>query len=212
MLKDEQSPGIRILLIRHGETEWNRIRRFQGRCDIPLNEKGKDQARALALAVRDEPLVAIHSSPLTRALEMAQAIRIFHPDVPLIEEEGLLEMDLGDFDGMDAQQWFAEYEDFRNAWIENPATIKMPGGESLQEVQQRAVDTLERILQGYPAESTLLVSSHNFVNLTILCHALRTPLDRFRELKQETAALNILHKQGNRLRVVVLNERSHLER
>jgi len=212
MVKSIESSITRILLIRHGETDWNRIRRFQGRSDIPLNQKGRDQVRALALALKDEPLMAMYSSPLVRATETARLIKVFHPLIPLYKEEGLVEMDLGDFDGMEAQRWAAQYPDFRKAWQENPASVTMPGGESLEEVQIRAIDTLERITQLYPPESTLLICSHNFVNLTILCSALEVPLDRFRDLRQETAALNVIYKQGNRLWAAVVNERSHLQK
>lgn len=212
MVKSVESSSTRILLIRHGETDWNRIRRFQGRSDIPLNQKGRDQARALALALKDEPLMAMYSSPLVRATETARIIKVFHPSISLYNEEGLVEMDLGDFDGMEAQRWAAQYPDFRKAWQENPASVKMPGGESLEEVQIRAIDTLERITQHYPPESTLLICSHNFVNLTILCSALGFPLYRFRDLRQETAALNVIYKQGNRFWAAVVNERSHLQK
>jgi probable phosphoglycerate mutase len=203
--------GIRILLIRHGETDWNRNGRFQGRSDLPLNQKGKEQAHALALALKDEPLTAIYSSPLTRALETAHFIKDFHPSVPLFEEEGLVEMNLGEFEGMEAQRWVAEYPDFIKRWRDTPASVAMPGGESLQEVQMRAIHTLERITRRYPAESTLLFCSHNFVNRTLLCYALNVPLDRFREVRQETAALNVLYAQGQQLRVEVVNECSHLD-
>ena len=203
--------GIRILLIRHGETDWNRNGRFQGRSDLPLNQKGKDQAHALALALKDEPLTAIYSSPLTRARETARVIRDFHPSIPLIEEEGLVEMNLGEFEGMEAGHWVVGHADFLKSWRETPASVRMPGGENLQEVQARAVGTLERIAKLYPMESTLLLCSHNFVNLTILCYALKIPLNRFREVRQETAALNILYIEGERLVAKVVNDRSHLK-
>src|SRR4030042_2041895 len=112
-----------------------------------------------------ERLVAIYSSPLARAMETARLVKGFHPSTPLFEEAGLIEMDLGEFDGMEVQRWAERYPDFRKRWLEAPATLKMPGGESLQEVQNRVVDTLERITQNYSPESTLLISSHNFVNL-----------------------------------------------
>jgi probable phosphoglycerate mutase len=121
-------------------------------------------------------------------------------------------MDLGEFEGMEAQRWAAQYADFRKAWRETPASIKMPGGESLQDVQTRAIGTLERITKLYPPESTFLLCSHNFVNCAILCYALKIPLNRFRELRQETAALNVLYKQGQRLWTEVMNECSHLNR
>ncbi len=82
-MKTIKPSGIRIILIRHGETEWNRLHRFQGRSDIPLNPKGNDQAFALALALKNETITAIYSSPLKRALETASNIGRFHPSTPL---------------------------------------------------------------------------------------------------------------------------------
>jgi len=203
-------PGTRIFLFRHGETEWNRTHRFQGRSDVPLNQTGKDQGHALALALKDEPIMAIYSSPLTRALETARIIKMFHPSVSLFEEAGLIEMDLGQFDGMDAGEWREKNADFRKAWQENPGSVTMPGGESLSDVQARVVQAFNRITGFYPPGCTLLLCGHNFVNLTLLCYALELPLNRFRELRQGNAALNILSMQGKRLRIEIMNECSHL--
>jgi len=203
--------GNRIILIRHGETEWNRLHRFQGRSDIPLNPKGNKQACALALALKNETITAIHSSPLVRAIETASHIGRFHPSTPLIKEPGLMEMDLGDFEGMEAQQWALQHQDFRKAWENNPATLSMPGGESLQEVQYRALDTLNRISESYGPDCTLLICSHNFVIVSLLCFASKIPLDQFRELRQDTAALNILYKVGTGFQVEKVNDRTHLQ-
>jgi len=211
MVDPTKPSGTRILLVRHGETEWNRTHRFQGRSDVPLNERGRDQGHALALALKGEAIKAIYSSPLTRAIETAHLIKVFHPSVFLFEEDGLIEMDLGEFDGMDAVDWASRNAEFRKAWQENPASVTMPGGESLSDVQGRAVRALNRITALYPPGSTLLLCSHNFVNLTLVCYALEIPLDRFREFRQEPAALNILQMQGQRLRAEVVNECSHLK-
>jgi broad specificity phosphatase PhoE len=209
---DIESSATRILLIRHGETDWNRTGRFQGRSDLLLNQQGRNQARALASAMKEEFITAIYTSPLLRAVETARAIRVFHPSAPLIEEKGLMEMDLGEFEGMEGRRWAAEYSDFRQAWQENPASVTMPGGESLREVQARAIGTLGRITRLYPPGCTLLLCSHNFINLTLLCCALKIPLERFRELRQGTGAINVLYLQGERLWATVVNERSHLEK
>jgi probable phosphoglycerate mutase len=179
---------------------------------LPLNQKGREQGDALAWALKGESITAIYSSPLVRAMEMARLIKFFHPTTPLFEEEGLIEMDLGEFEGMEGHRWAEQYPDFRKAWRENPASVSMPGGESLREVQARSIKTLERITNLYPPESTLVLCSHNFVNLAILCYAMKLPLDRIRELRQETAALNILYKQGGELWTQVVNECSHLEK
>lgn len=210
-MKGDRNPGTRILLVRHGETEWNRTFRFQGRSDLPLNETGTKQAEALALTLKDEPIQAIYCSPLVRALETAQIIAVFHKGAPIFQEEDLMEMDLGDFDGIDARQWAKQHPHFRKAWMETPAQVQMPNGESLPQVQERAVRALRRITQAHSQGSTLLVCSHNFVILTILCHAMFIPLDRFREVKHETAALSVLHVEGDRLSVEMVNDRSHLE-
>jgi len=210
--KDPETLGIRILLVRHGETDFNLTHRFQGRIDIPLNEKGKNQAQALALALKDEPLTAIYSSPLVRAMETARSTKAFHPSTPLFEEQGLIEMDLGELDGKQAGDWIAHHQEFYKTWRTTPSHLKMPGGESLEEVQIRAMDTLERITKPYPPGSTLLLCSHNFVNRTIICHALRLPLDRFRDFQQDAAALNVLYKREGQLSAEVVNDVSHLKK
>ena len=202
--------GKRVLLIRHGETEWNRLHRFQGRSDIPLNPKGNQQARALALALKKEAITAIHASPLKRALETALHIGKFHPSTPLIKESGLIEMDLGDFEGMEAKQWAMQYQEFRRIWEKNPAALAMPGGESLEEVQQRAVDALKRICDSSAPGSTLLLCSHNFVIISLLCFASKTPLNQFREMRQDTAALSVIYTNGTDFQVEKVNDRGHL--
>lgn len=210
-MKTIKPSGNRIILVRHGETEWNRLHRFQGRSDIPLNPKGNNQARALALALKNEPLTAIYSSPLERAVETACHIGTFHPSTPLIKESGLMEMDLGEFEGMEAQQWAVQHQDFRKVWEKNPAALTIPGGESLKEVQQRAVEVLNRISAPYEPDSTLLICSHNFVIISLLCYASKTPLDQFRELRQDTAALNIMYKDGTDFQVEKVNDCRHLK-
>jgi probable phosphoglycerate mutase len=202
--------SIRILLVRHGETDWNRLHRFQGRSDVPLNENGIGQARALSESLRREPLLAIYSSPLIRALETARMIHSFHPGIPLVSEQGFAEMDLGAFDGLDAAHWASAHPEFLRAWQEDPSSVRMPGGETLAEVQARALESMDRVLRGHAPGDHVLIAGHNFVNLTILCHALGTPLSRFREVRQGTAALNRLIRQEGRLWVEALNDRSHL--
>jgi probable phosphoglycerate mutase len=210
--EDTEILGIRIFLVRHGETDWNKTHRFQGRVNLPLNQEGKDHARALALTLKDESLKAIYSSPLARAIETACIIKEFHPSTPFFEEEGFVEMNLGEFDGMEVGDWIAQYQDFFNTWRSTPGSLRMPGGENLQEVQRRAVDALERITELYPSGSTLLLCSHNFVNRTLLCYASGSPLDRFRDFQQDPAALNVLYKRGRQLWTEVVNDVSHLKK
>lgn len=210
-MKTLQGSGNRIILIRHGETEWNRLHRFQGQSDVALNLNGNIQARALALALKKEAITAIHSSPLKRAMETALHIGRYHPATPLIKESGLMEMNLGDFEGMEAQQWATQYPEFRKSWEKNPASLTMPGGESLEQVQHRAVEALQRVSESYAPGSTLLLCSHNFAIASLLCFASKIPLDQFREMRQDTAALNIMYTNGTDFQVIKVNDRNHLK-
>lgn len=201
---------IRILLVRHGETDWNRLQRFQGRSDVPLNETGLAQAEALGLALRAEPLCSFYSSPLKRALETARIIRKHHPMAPLLVDGDLVEMHLGAFDGMRASDWAASNREFLAHWSTHPATVRMPGGETLEEVQQRALEAMDRILARHRNGQSILVCTHNFVILSILCHAMGLPLDRFREVKQGTGSLSRLCYSEGILWIQKLDDRSHL--
>lgn len=211
MAIDNNFIDLRIFLVRHGETEWNRIGRFQGRNDQPLNERGRKQAQALAEALKNENFKAIYSSPLPRSLETAQFIMAFHPDTPLIEEENFMEMDLGEFEGLDAREWMEKNQDFVRSWAQHPSSVRLPGGECLQEAQDRALEALKKITRLYAPGDTLLICSHNFVLETLLCHVLEIPLDRFREVRKGTASYSLLSLKGDRFQVEVINEQSHLE-
>ena len=196
---------MRIIIARHGETEWNRLGRFQGRSDIPLNEKGITQVQALAEALREEPLTAIYASPLIRAVETAESVRVYHPEIPINRAPDLIEMDLGAYEGMQLTEWARRYPDVRKHWQQSPSSVHMPGGESLKDVQSRAVGALKRITGYHTRGSTLLLCTHNFVILTLLCHVRGISLDRFRELKHGTASYSIIQKLGGRFKMQRIN-------
>lgn len=212
MVETNNIKGIRAFLVRHGQTEWNRTGRFQGRSDVPLNDQGKEQVQALGSALKNTTFTAIYTSPLSRAMETAESIGAYHPEIPIIQEEGFVEMELADFDGMEARKWMAEHESFAKSWRDNPGTVRMPGpgGECLLEVQERALAALEKISRSHPSGSTLLICSHNFVILSLLCKAKGISLDEFRQLKQDTAAYSVIRMQGKQYTVEIMNEHAHL--
>lgn len=164
----------------------------------------------MAQALQDETINAIYSSPLKRAVETALHIGMLHPSTPLIEESGFIEMNLGAFEGIEVQQWASQHREFRKTWNENPADLAMPGGESLREVQRRSVDTFQRISESHEPDSTLLICSHNFVIASLLCYVSKTPLNQFRKLRQDTAALNIFYANGMDYQLERVNDCHHL--
>jgi phosphoserine phosphatase len=199
-----------LILVRHGETEWNRIGRFQGRSDIPLNDNGKAQVRALGRVLSKKPLSAIYTSPLVRAMETARAVGAHHPDIDLKEAPGFIEMDLGEFEGIDSGVWAERYPDFRIKWQQRPSSVRMPGGENLKAVQNRAINCLNEIIEQHTDHGNIAICSHNFVIVSLLCHALDVDLDRFREIRQDTAAYSIIRWHDGRFETEKINVRPHL--
>lgn len=201
--------ALRILLVRHGETGWNKAGSFQGRTDIGLNQQGRVQAGALGVALRQEPLKAIYSSPLSRAMETARAINRYHK-VPLVQYEGLMEMDLGDFEGLLGSDLNKEHPEFLSKWREDAASVRMPNGEALQEVQERAWAVVQEIIETHH-EGTVLLCAHNFVIRTILCKILGMPMSDFRRFRLSVGAISVIEKSSGRYSVVCINDTCHLE-
>ncbi|MCX7981728.1 MAG: histidine phosphatase family protein [Syntrophales bacterium] len=197
---------MEIILVRHGETPWNREERVQGISDIELSEEGRDQARRLATALREKAFGSIYSSPLSRALETARIINIHHGLSIQVREE-LREMDQGVFEGMSFRELMEKEGEFLSRWIKDPASVTMPGGESLLDVQRRAWPVVEEILER--GENSLIVS-HSFTLSTIICGMAGIPLSRFRRVSVSPASLSIIRFEGGSCRIEKINDCRHL--
>lgn len=170
---------MRIFLLRHGATDWNLAQRCQGSTDLELNEVGLEQAEAAALDLSREKIDAIYSSQLKRALQTAGAVSRFHKLTVTIEES-LRELDHGEIEGLTLAEIQATRPDFLRQWRDRPADADIPGGERLIDVEQRAWDGLGRIVRRHRPEETLVVVSHNFPILAVICHITGTPLNQYR--------------------------------
>lgn len=184
-----------LILVRHGETIWNKERRVQGFSDIDLNDTGVSQARRLALFLKGTPIPAIYSSPLVRALNTARIINEYH-QAPIYVEPGLMEMDQGDFEGLTFQELMACEKGFLQKWLSDPSSVQMPHGESFIDVQQRAWKIIEGIidkakLNVHQCENVLVVS-HKFTIASILCKIKNIELSNFREVCVDTASRTIV--------------------
>jgi len=200
---------MRLILIRHGETIWNEIRKFQGFSDIELSPKGRSQARSLAESLKGQALEAIYSSPLIRARQTAEQIARFH-DCPVIVDEGLKELNQGQLEGITAEEFRQGYPEFLRKWIEEPESTRLPDGESLGELQRRAWTAIEQILRKHP-EGTVAVVGHSFVNLTILCRVLEVPLNYFRRFRQDPTGKNVIEFSERGAVLRCLNDTCHLD-
>ena len=200
---------MRLILVRHGETERNSEARLQGgKSDLPLNEKGRNQARYLGLALKGEKLEAIYSSPLKRALETAQAISAHHR-LRIQPDPALAEIDMGFIDGLDLAQVKESQPDFWKRWREEDYSVALPGGESVLQVQQRAWGTVQGIINRH-REGSVAVVGHGITLQTIIAALLGAPLSSFTRFRLGVASISIFQIDDERTSLVSLNETCHL--
>jgi broad specificity phosphatase PhoE len=152
-----------LLLVRHGETDWNRERRFQGHADTPLNEKGREQAHALAAELAGEQIDAVYTSDLSRARETAEivAARLGADVVPLRE---LREIDVGDWEGLTWPEIEERFPEGAEAWHVNGAGWE--AGETYEQLGERIVPALLRIAERHPSERILVVGHGGTIRAT----------------------------------------------
>ena len=202
---------MRIFLLRHGATDWNLARRCQGTTDLELNETGLEQAEAAALDLSREKIDAIYSSHLKRAHQTAAAVSRFH-NLTITIEESLRELDHGEIEGLTFAEIQATRPDFMRQWRDRPADADIPGGERLIDVEKRAWDGLGRIVGRHGSEETLVVVSHNFPILSVLCRVTGTPLNQYRSFHLDPGEAVRLGYDADSWRVLSKNGRLPLRR
>ncbi|MFC2059146.1 histidine phosphatase family protein [Chloroflexota bacterium] len=203
---------MRLILVRHGETDWNRQHRIQGLGDLGLNEKGKKQAEALARALKNEKLSGIYASPLRRAQETARAIASFH-QLEVVTFDGLKELDAGDLDGLTMDEMKNRHGKFLGEWLADASEVRLPGGSSLAELQDQVWAAIEDIMDRHRGEDEnekVAVVTHFFAILCIICRALGINLSDYRRLKVDVAAISALEVNSQRAVLTCLNDTCHL--
>lgn len=199
----------RFVLVRHGQTEWNRIERFRGRADVPLNDTGLRQAAAAGERIAaDWKVSAVYSSPLSRAVATAEAIA-GHFEHHVQTHSGLIDIDYGAWQGLSPEQarerWPAEVA----AWFSAPEQARIPAGESLDDLRNRSVSAV-RELVGPHAHETIALVGHTVVNRVILLAVLGLGLDRFWRLQQEPCAISVFESDGTDFVLCSMNDTCHL--
>ena len=185
----------RFILVRHGQTEWNRVERFRGRADVPLNDVGLAQAVATGrrIAAEWQPM-AVYTSPLSRAVVTAQAIAAPF-DLPVTPLDGLADIHYGDWQGLTPEEARARWPDLLHAWYTAPATVQIPGGESLADLRERAMAAIRELAVSTTPIKTIVLVSHTVVNRVILLAVLGLGNDRFWRLRQDNCAINVFEAE-----------------
>jgi len=186
---------LRLLLVRHGETNWNRESRFQGIKDIPLNEQGREQGRRAAEFLKDVKIDFAVSSSMLRPKETAELILEAHPGVELALEPELMEIGHGLWEGKLEAEIEAEYPGLLKQWKTAPETVQMPEGENLQQVWERAIAAWNQLVEtASQSEETQtgLVVAHDAINKVILCYLLGLQPANIWSIKQGNGAVSVI--------------------
>ena len=209
----EHSPAVCLAyLVRHGATDVNLANppRLQGRgVNLGLSETGQQQAAKTAAFFADRAIDAVFSSPLLRAVETAQSIAQPHGlEVQTVEE--LTEVHVGDWEGMSWPDIEAADRDYYERYMADTGTVPYLNGESFQDVQDRALPALRRLMRQQRGKQIVIVA-HNIVNRTCLAGLLHIPVARARAISQDNCGINVLRLKDDELKVRMTNVAFHLE-
>ncbi len=197
-----------IILARHGETEWNVAEVFRGRIDVELNETGTKQAELLAGHLSSLKIDAVYSSPLKRALKTAELIARYHK-LAVDIAPGLTDLNYGEWQGLPHQEVKEKYKELYAEWTENPHLVKMPAGESLADVRERAVAVVDDIVTRY--KGTIVLVSHRVVNKVLICALLGLDSSHFWNIKQDTCGITTFIYERGQCLLAEHNNTSYLK-
>jgi broad specificity phosphatase PhoE len=198
-----------IVLVRHGQTEWNRVERFRGRADVPLNETGLAQAEATGRRVASEyKPISVYSSPLSRAVKTAEAIAK-HFSLPVQVHPGIADIDYGRWQGLTPDEVKGRWPEILHAWYNAPHTARIPGGETLDDLRMRGMTAVNE-LAAHHAGQTIVLVGHTVINRVILLGVLGLGNDRFWRLQQDTCAINAFTVENGEFTLSSLNDTCHL--
>ena len=198
---------MRLILVRHGETEWNRQGRIIGHTEIALNETGRKQAVLLAQALRNEKVSAIYASPLQRTRETATEIsRVL--GVAVTFDDALMEIAAGDIDGMTFEEVAERHKDFFQHWMKGDPLLCLPGGESFTDLRNRTWPAVQRIV-GTHGDVDVIVVSHTLAIMSIISSALGMDIANFRRIRLNVASISILEFKDRNVSLLLFNDTCH---
>ena len=188
----KQIGNSRIVLVRHGETDWNREGRFQGQIDIPLNETGRAQASKASQYLKEIKFTKAISSSLKRPSETAEIILGKESNLKIEKIDKLVEISHGLWEGKLDKEIEKYWHEMLETWKKEPEKVIMPEGESIQNVSERSILAWEIICKAQKENDVTLVVAHDAVNKTILCHLLGLDYSNIWMIKQGNGGINVI--------------------
>jgi len=198
----------RLLLVRHGNTELNSAERYWGNTDVKLSETGLRQAEWLSDRLATDRIDTIYSSDLSRASTTAEIIASKHR-LDVITCAELREMNFGKLEGLTFNEISRLYPEVTELWLQRSLKLKCPGGESLDELNSRVSQFVNR-LKKHAAQETILIVAHNGPLRSLVCHLLGVGSEHRWQFRLDLASLTILETYPQGAILSLLNDVSHL--
>jgi alpha-ribazole phosphatase len=199
---------VKLILVRHGRTEWNAEGRFQGQSDAPLNAVGRRQAAALSRRLSREPIAVVYASDLQRAHETAGRIAAAH-GLGVRSEPRLREMSFGAWEGLTLDEIERRDPQGLAAWQADPLNVAPPGGETLAQLAARVGAALNEIVQAH-RDAAALLAAHGGSLQALLCLAFGLDLRRYWQFRLDLAAVSELYVYPEGAILTLLNDTAHL--
>ena len=200
---------MRLIIVRHGETEWNRQRRTQGVTDIDLTVRGMRQAKRLGYRLRGMSVKCVFTSPLRRALDTAKALAA-PSKIPVILDNDLKEIRFGEWEGLTFDEIGSNYPEELRIWNENPPLCRPPGdAETLTEVAERVEGFIRRIRTQYE-ESTVVAVSHSIPCKLMVASAIGLPLQNLHSLRMDNVSMSMIDFYEDKSVLRLFNDTTHL--
>ncbi|MGQ9587035.1 MAG: histidine phosphatase family protein [Thermoplasmata archaeon] len=201
---------MELILIRHGETDWNREAVFRGQADVRLNATGIAQADATADALRDKVFEVVYSSPLKRAFVTARRIAMPHEMDAKVKQE-FADIHYGLWQGRKEEEIKRRYPKLYSKWIARPERVKFPGGESTKKAWKRVNTGLREILFTHGTGCVVIVS-HRIPIKFMTAYLLGKGLADINGIRHDPCAMSVFEVQGREYRPKKLNDSSHLSK
>lgn len=201
---------MRLILVRHGETPWNVTLQYQGQANVPLNERGREQALRAAARLTRYGITRLYSSDLARAWQTAELIGTTIGLTPVAIPE-LREIDVGQWEGLTPEDLYRRFPDHMAEYRRDPARTVRLGGESYAQLQARALIALQQIQDQHQHGEIVAAVSHGGTIRALLCHVIGLDLDRFGRMWIDNGSLTELRLGRNGWRLMRLNDNAHVE-
>lgn len=199
-----------IYLVRHCQSTGNIEHRFQGRFDASVTEAGEQQLELLSLRFRNEPIDVIYTSPLTRAVKTAEAVAKYHPQLAIIHDDGLTELDCGKMENLMLSEIAAQFPTTARHWDESPDLCEFPDGETMAEVYTRVNAALDRIISENRGK-TIVITTHGGVLRNLYARVAYGNLEGIRNSQVfGNTSVSLLTEEDGKLSFSYTGDDSHL--